>query len=267
MMLSGIDISNLQSAPTVYRGQQWYADAQFVIVQAIPRPAPNGLAGAQLEAAQADGKYVGVYSWLWHTPSWRLNPDVGEDQRLRLATVPDDCRLDMRVWLDVEDDQSDSWSASGLQQRKDDVLYTMDALDKWSSARGLPLAGIYTSGYFIDRLFDGWMPAGVKLWLAHYGVQPGSLIKGDVVAHQYTSTPIDQDVMLESEIVSREEPVPDVDQAWQDRKAEIVGLAGELRTVADQIRAAANRKYGPVRSEVLPLADAVRGRVDQILGG
>jgi len=205
-VLSGIDISNLQGPPAVYQGQGWYIDSQFVIVQAIPRPRPNGLAADQLRAAHEDGKKVGIYCWLWHDPSWRLAADVREDQLLRLATVPEDVALDMRAWLDVEDDQSAAWAASGLQVRKDDVLRALEALNEWSAARGLPDAGMYTSRYYADRLLDGWLPNGVKLWLASYGVEPGSLIGGDCVAHQYTSTPIDQDMMLESEIINPDFP-------------------------------------------------------------
>jgi hypothetical protein len=233
MTLRGIDISNLQGSPSQYRSEQWYADAEFVIVQAIPRPRPNGLAGDQLRAARDDGKHVGIYTWLWHDSTWRLDPDVGNDQRARLATVPDDVALDMRVWLDVEDNQSTAWAGSGVQGRKDDVMLALDAINTWSSARGLPEAGIYTSRYFINLLFDGWMPSGVKLWLASYGVTPGSLIGGDCVAHQYGSTPIDMDVMLESEIVTGGPPVDDAERAAM--QAQIDSLVTTVADIADRL--------------------------------
>jgi len=59
--------------------------------------------------------------------------------------------------------------------------------------------------------------------------------------------------------------VSEVDQAWQDKKTRVVELAGELKAVAQQIRDAGNRKYGPLRGQVLPLADAVDQRADEIL--
>lgn len=209
-MIWGVDISNLNGTPDRYSGLAEYQAAEFVIVQAIPRPAPNGIAAQQLRAAKADGKALGIYSWLWHDPSWRLDPDVATDQRLRLATVPDDVELDMRPWLDVEDNQSTGWQAVTIQQRVDDVNHALETLDTWAAQRGLPEAGIYWSDYFIGLLFGGrnYWPER-KQWKAHYEIAPGSLIGGTVVAHQFASTPIDQNVMLESELVSVSAPAGD----------------------------------------------------------
>ena len=201
-MLEGIDTSNLQGTPSNYAGQWWYQQAQFVIVQAIPKGA---LTAPQLYQAEGAGKYCGIYTWLWHTPSWRLGDQTVEgDQLARLATVPDNAKLDMRPWLDVEDNISDGWAAPGNSGRKDDVLRAFDALDTWAAGRGLPEAGIYTSQYFIDLLFGGdeSFLDGRKRWLANYSASAGGVIGGNVVAHQYTSDPVDRDVMLESEIVS-----------------------------------------------------------------
>lgn len=232
MTLRGVDISNLQGLPESYRSQQWYQVAEFVIIQAIPRPKPNGIATVQLRAAKADGKYTGIYSWLWHDPAWRLSPKVAEDQRLRLATVLDDVPIDMRPWLDEEDNQSAGWANVSIQTRKDEVLTALDVLSEWGARRGLPRAGIYWSRYFIDLLFggdDSWLPAGTVQWLAHYSAPPGSLIGGNVVAHQYTSTPIDKDEMLESEIVAAEpdpeEPMLDCEAA-EKKAADLVNALG-----------------------------------------
>lgn len=110
-MLNGADISNLQGHPDGYRGQQWYIDSQFVLVQAIepppgfpghnfidPETGKRGYTGVQLRAAVEDGKYVGTYAWLWNGLA-----DTRGNILARLATVPPSVKLDMRPWVDVED--------------------------------------------------------------------------------------------------------------------------------------------------------------------
>jgi len=197
-MLEGIDTSNLNGHPSTYAEEWWYIQAQFVIAQAIPR---GNLTQTQLQQAKALGKYAGIYTWLWHDPSWRLgDQSVTQDQQLRLATVGG-AALDMRPWLDAEDNQSAGWQVS-IEQRKVDVLEALSVLDDFAADRGLPPAGIYTSQYFINLLFGGDLSfvGERKLWLAHYSMPPGSLIGGNVVAHQYASTPVDRDQMLEGEV-------------------------------------------------------------------
>jgi hypothetical protein len=110
-VLHGIDISNLQGHPDTYRQQQWYQQAQFVIVQAIepppgypghdnidPETGKRGYTGEALRAAKWDGKYVGVYVWLWCGLA-----DTRSSILSRLATVPPSVKLDMRPYVDVED--------------------------------------------------------------------------------------------------------------------------------------------------------------------
>ena len=208
---AGIDISNYQGGPSSYRSAGWYQAAEFVIAQAIPRPVPSGFTNAQLIGAQEDGKAVGIYTWLWHDPSFRLgDQSVDGDQLARLACVADTTHVDMRPWLDVEDNVSPAWSASGVIGRRDDVSRALDVLNDWAAKRGLPEGGMYTSAYYINLLLDGWTPPGVKLWLANYGIPAGSILfPPNVVGHQFTSAPIDQDIFLESEfMVTSPDPEP-----------------------------------------------------------
>jgi hypothetical protein len=257
--LYGADISNHQGPPATYRGQPWYQESQFIIAQAIPRPLPDGYVGEQLRAAQADGKHCGAYVWLWHDPTWRMGDgSVEDDQRRRLATIPDDVQLDMRLWLDVEDNQSTGWKVP-IPQRVDDVKRALAVLDEWSAARGLPAAGIYWSDWFISLLFGGQDYFGRRQWKAHYGAPAGSLIHDTCVAHQYTSTPVDQNIMLASEIVTAGAPPatdpcaglvtalaylgddlpPRLEAAMKGKmtaadKTEVLAVAAELRRVREQ---------------------------------
>jgi hypothetical protein len=208
MTLRGIDISNHQESPSAYRDQRWYADAEFVIAQAIPRPSPDGYTGAQLRAALDDGKHRGIYTWMWDDPTWRMGDHTVEgDHRIRLATVPEDVPLNIRPWEDLEDNQSAGWQSVSVGQRIGNARRALDLLDTWAIRRGLAAAaGIYWSDYYVGLLYDGWDGDGRVQWKAHYGITPGILIGGNVVAHQYTSSPVDMNIMLESEIVVPTKP-------------------------------------------------------------
>jgi hypothetical protein len=111
MTVRGIDVSNLNGHPDVYRGLAWYQQAAFVIVQAIepppgypghdfidPETGKRGYTGVQLRTAKEDGKKVGAYAWLWNGLA-----DTRGNILARLATVPPSVTLDMRPYVDVED--------------------------------------------------------------------------------------------------------------------------------------------------------------------
>ena len=267
-MLMGIDISNHQGPPSIYRDQPWYRDAEFVIVQAIEPPAGyagwdhtdavsgrRGYTGEQLQAAREDGKKVGVYAWLWN-----MLPDPFNDIRARLNIVPANFPLDMRPWVDVEDT-----SQTTVAIRKAATLAARRAADEWALARALPPSGGYSGGWYINGYLDGWWPEDWLYWMADYSIPPELYPSRPV--HQYASTPIDQNAMLESEIVARGEPeMPAVDQAWQARKPLIVQTAGELLSLSDQLLAEANRPNGPRKSVVKRLADPeLKRRAEAIL--
>jgi len=196
MTLRGIDISNHQQGPAVYRNTEWYRAAEFVIVQCITPPKPytgwdvGGYTVAQLRAAKEDGKKIGIYCWLWNTLA-----DTKADIRARLALVPDDLALDMRPWLDVED-----VNANTGPSRQQDVLDALEVMDEWAAARGLPPTGVYSGDWYIRGYMGGWFPEGRMYWMADYGLAPTVLPARPI--HQYTSSPVDLNVMLESEIVT-----------------------------------------------------------------
>lgn len=226
-MLSGVDLSNHQGPPPSYRGQAWYQGAAFVIAQAILPPKPftgwevGGYTEAQLRAAQEDGKKIGIYVWLWNTLA-----DTKADIRARLALVPDDLVLDMRPWLDVED-----VNANTGPSRQQDVMDALEVMDEWAATRGLPATGVYSGDWYISDYLGGWFPEGRLYWLADYGLDPEVLPARPI--HQYTSTPIDMDVMLESEIVTGAPPVDDTER--QQLQAKIDSLVTTVADIADRL--------------------------------
>lgn len=261
MTIRGVDISNHQGPPSAYRGAQWYGDAAFVIAQAIRPPRPytgwdvGGYTADQMRAAARDGKYVGVYVWLWNTLD-----DTAADIRQRLALIPDDVNLDMRPWLDVEDVQANTGPS-----RQEDVLTALSVMDEWAFQRGLPATGVYSGDWYIRDYLGGWFPEGRLYWMADYGLPPTVLPMRPI--HQYTSSPIDLNVMLESEIVGSNAGPPTIDWGWQEKKPIVVQTAGELLSVSDAILAEANRPAGPRRTVLRKLANPeVRARAETILG-
>lgn len=99
--------------------------------------------------------------------------------------------------------------------RRQDVLEARMAADAWAAERNLPASGGYSGRWYIDGYLSGWWPADWLQWLATYDNNPGSQLGGDVVGHQYSSTPVDQSVFIDSEIVG--DPVDDDDcQAYKD---------------------------------------------------
>jgi hypothetical protein len=237
-LLYGVDISNLQGHPDTYRNADWYRNAQFVIVQAIEPPAgypgaafvdpetgKRGYTGAQLRMARDDGKHTGAYVWLWNGLA-----DTRGNILARFATVPPSVPLSMRPWVDVEDatPQAVGFAAApkfqplrvmhqlrqeprphaalklgaGAGGRQEDTLEARAAADQWAQTHGLPESGGYSGPWYESGYLDGWWPQGWPKWWAAYDGNPGSQLGGLVVAHQYGSTPVDLDVMLESEIVT-----------------------------------------------------------------
>jgi hypothetical protein len=202
--MRGCDISNHNGFPVSYRTQGWYVSSEFVIVQAIepppgypgygyvdPETGKRGYTGEQLRAAREDGKKVGIYVWLWSGLADTQSNILG-----RLQTVPSSVPLDMRPWLDIEDN-----TANTTRQRQKDILDARATMDEWASQMGLPQSGGYSADWYVKDYLDGWWPDNFVKWWANYSAPAGSIIGGDVVAHQYTSSPADLNEMLESEII------------------------------------------------------------------
>ncbi len=250
MTLRGIDISNLQGFPATYRGQAWYQAAQFVIVQAIAPPAGylghgTDISAQQLRAARDDGKKTGAYVWLWNVYSGAL---LKADIAFRLSLIPDDVHLDMRVWLDVEDT-----TRGTVADRRQDILGALGVIDTWSAARGLPPGGMYSGGWYVRDYLGGWFPPNRMYWMADYTISP--TVNATQPVHQYSSTPIDSDIMSESEIVMS------VPQDYRDKFGQDVtwaGVAANLEGIIHSLQDQLNNSQA--ETELI----ALNGKLDQI---
>jgi hypothetical protein len=142
--------------------------------------------------------------------------------------------------------------------RTDDVTVARAAADEWASARALPPSAGYSGSWYQNSYLGGWWPAGWLKWWADYNGDPDSLIGADVIAHQYSSTPIDQDAMLESEFINPDfpnvppdpippdEPDPCADLIAQ-RDSLIVTIADISDRLGDLLLTEANTLKRPMR--------------------
>ena len=204
--MKGIDVSNHNTM--AYRSSLEYINSEFVIVQAI-NPPPGypghdvgGYTSDQIMAGIDDGKYVGVYVWLWN--SFSTSAATKDDIDRRLALIPD-VPLSMRLWLDMEDTTQDHGPA-----RQQDVLDALEVMDAYAIDHDLPPTGVYSGDWYIRGYMDAWFPPGRVYWKADYSLSEmgaAASLSVDVPIIQYTSDPIDTNTMLESE-VNVEPPLP-----------------------------------------------------------
>lgn len=302
--MRGVDLSNLQGHPDTWPSQPWYwvyQEAIFVVVQAIEPPAGfpghdfidpetgrRGYTGVALRQARADGKLIGVYPWLWNGLA-----DTYGNIMARLATVPPSLQpLDFRPWVDVEDTTGGPQGivVTAAEYRvhrqlkcetrveargvvgstvEQNVLDARRAADDWAASHGLPPSGGYSGDWYVSGYLGGWWPDGWLRWWAVYNNKPGSIIAGDIVMHQFTSTPVDQNEMLDSEVVSSEPtptPEPGADQAWIDKKELVVSTLGYIQgDLVQRYRAEANRKFGPRRNVINEITDELARAVGDAL--
>lgn len=149
-----------------------------------------------------------------------------------------------------------------------DVLAARQAADAWAAERGLPPSGGYSGDWFVNGYLGGWWPDGWLKWWAVYNGAPGSVIGGDIVNHQWTSTPVDRDEMLDSEVVVPQEPPtePDCDQDWTNKKELVVNTLGYIQgDIVGRLHAEANRRNGPRKTVINQIADELERAASQAL--
>jgi antitoxin component of MazEF toxin-antitoxin module len=88
--------------------------------------------------------------------------------------------------------------------RQSEVNAARAAADEWARERGLPPSGGYSGDWYINGYLGGWWPDGWLYWVADYGSPPGSRIRPSAPVHQFTSSPVDTNMMDESEIFAQQ---------------------------------------------------------------
>ncbi len=112
---------------------------------------------------------------------------------------------------------------------------------------------MYSGDWYVNSYLGGWFPPGRMYWLANYGIPPAVTVSRPV--HQYSSTPIDSDIMSESEIVMS------VPQDYRDKFGQDVtwqGVADNLEGIIHSLQDQLNNSQA--ETELI----ALNGKLDQI---
>jgi len=247
---------------------QWKANGVgLVICQAHPAGYGNDKSIRLIRAVAAAGLPWDAYVYQYlNSPDWCTGALATLDAAAQEGLQP------RKLWLDLEDvDQGQGWTVS---QRVAAIQRDLAACD----ARGLTV-GIYSAAWWWNTRMDGGaFFTDRQLWAAQY----------DNVADTTAFTPFggwsscrikqyagSQSDGTDLDVLSAEEeadmpgvipsdPTSD-DPGWVAKKAQVVQIAGELQTVAQQLASEATRRSGPRRSVLVPLADGIRQRADAIL--
>ncbi len=262
MSALAVDMSNWTDALTPANLQGLKdAGVTHAIVQAVdaPTPFPPTRTRDQVQA------WVDAYVWLWF--------DLGPDDISRKLALLDGLAI-RKLWLDVEDTAAVKYDQAATEAGVAMALRLCD--------QRLPGSGIYTGRWFWNDpryMANTAAFADRELWDANYddvadaalGFVPyGGWTVDQVRIKQFRGTTtlagiggLDLNVLSVLE-AGELAPAPTDDQAWQAKKSLVVGLAGELLAVADQLDAAvsAHRLSG---AYVQARAEDVRSRAKQIL--
>lgn len=256
--LQGVDISNLQGPPAVYRTLNWYTSAQFVIAQAINPPKPfrgwdsGGYTVEQLRAAKADGKKIGIYVFLWNTLS-----DVAADIRARLALIPDDlaAQLDFPVLVDVEDE-----APCPVEQRLAAIDAARQVADEFGAAHGLGPSWGYSRDEYITDFLGGQWPADWKYWQCAPGADPSDLLDMRPM-RQFAIDSIDHDSVRVQDLVDHtvpaqpQEPARETPEDWQwpTWRESAINLKSIADTLGQQLADATGTLQQSVQDATAPL--------------
>jgi hypothetical protein len=269
MTTMAVDMSNYTD-PLTPANLQALKDAgvTHVIVQAIDPPPgyPVGKTRAQIEACLDACFTVDAYVWLWFAA------DVSDiSRKLQLLDG-----LPLRqLWLDVEDTAAVRYSQAAVEAKVNAALQACDGF-----LTQVPRTGVYSGRWFwLDPRYMGNTAvfADRELWDANYddvadaalGFVPYGGWAGARIKQFRGSTRVagigglDLNVLAvleEAEIA----PPPGIDQGWLAKKSDVVGMAGELLEIADQLDTEAGAK--PIaRDQLHARATDVRTRAMRIL--
>lgn len=181
--MQAIDVASYQ--PTDLTGYIQQFGVRHVIVkayQSIEGPQNQAHAKAQIQSALANGCSIGAYCWLYTSvdPARQVADSLGL-MAGQGVTLP-------LLWLDIEK-YTDGTMPNAAQIRA--ALAACEA----QGIRG----GIYSGKYVWQELGNPSLP-GVPLWSANYDFNPTldtpSYGDMELVAHQFTSSPLDRSVIL-----------------------------------------------------------------------
>jgi hypothetical protein len=193
---------------------------------------------AQVRSARDNGCSVGLYCWAYRS----ADPIKTIDDIIVLCASMD--LVLPLLWIDCETYDSQTTHDPGP-----DADWLAKAVHHAENTYGMA-CGIYTGKWWVDGHFPGGQGEFAKfnrlpLWLSHYDDVPDidrirlPLGWDSVAAKQYTSNPIDLNVIREEYTVYQVEPDPDPVDPCEDVKADLAHVSAErdiLKAEIDDIR-------------------------------
>ena len=227
----GIDISTWQGNIDL----RPYRD-QFVIIRAGFDLTTDNKAVRNMDECARLGIPFGVY---WY--SYALDPVQARREAMACLQVIKGRKISVGVWIDMED--ADHWKKKhGFRFNRSNVSAICNAFCEVAEQAGY-YTGIYASKSWMDSYID--CPKYDK-WVASWGTNNGQL-QNDTSAygtlHQYTSKPLDKNVMYVpiSTYTADKEDVPDPEPAPMETKISHVPTmftfmdVGKKKTLVTQV--------------------------------
>lgn len=182
-ILSAIDVSNFQSRNLTPYMDQFNPDHVIVRLFHDQESPSRDHSIAQIRSTIDHEKTVGGYVWIYKG----LDPRRQVESSLSIVH-----QLDVTIpilWIDVE-------PYNNVLPTLDELVRTVEACDNVDQP-----CGIYTGKWAWDRLNTSTF-SHLPLWHAEYGIEPTLELANPYggwttcVCHQYTSTPIDRNIIL-----------------------------------------------------------------------
>ncbi len=153
--------------------------------------------------------------------------------------------------------------------RQNDVLQARAAADAWASEHGYPPSGGYSGDWYLNGYMGGWWPDGWIYWVADYSSAAGTRLHPASPIHQFSGSPIDSDVMLESEIISKEAPTVHIPADYVKKFSlvddqDIQGLIDNFEGVVTAVRSQDQASIDAAVAAVVLSDAALVSKINQI---
>ena len=177
--LYGIDIS-------VHNGDVDLSGQDFVMIRAGYAQTKDPMFRQNVAKAEALGIPYGVY---WY--SYSLTPEQAQSEATACLLTIQGTNPSLGVWLDMED--ADGYKTrNGMTISKNTITPICNVFCSQIQKAG------YQPGIYASKSWLGFIPDTFDLWIADWGTDDGTIqsdYRGKAKIHQYTSKPLDKDVL------------------------------------------------------------------------
>lgn len=196
----GIDLSEHNDMPDL-------TDVDFVILRANWWTTTDEKFEEFSNTLEEKGIPYGVYCY-----DYCGDEETALEQAEYTYNLIKDKKVDLGVWMDMED--ADGWKNKNNYLTKEHCSMVCKVFCDFFKSKGY-YTGVYSSTWWFDNLVDTDYPK----WVANWGTNNGTC-QGDFsdigVMHQYTSVPLDKNVMYVDMDVMKSNPVQEPEEPDED---------------------------------------------------